>query len=178
MTPWYRERPLAAGALLLVAAVVVAGWTVWRAVRLDPLPRSERKLGVVTLALEVGPADTMSDERFAATLDRDPFHPERRRPTEAFQIAADPAPAAPSAEAPVAPAPAAPTIRLVGTVVTPGGDAFAMCQLGSEPPKVVRPGGRLGEYTLQKVEQGRAVFRSASGETVDLHAPKAGTSGT
>lgn len=175
-------RPVGAAGAAFVLACAVAGWAASRALTLESRPRVRRVSGARAGALASSDdrpgvaADTLSDDRFGAALDRDPFHPERRRPGIAFRLPGEPDPdaaaAADTAAAAVSPPPA---IRLVGTVVTAAGDAFAMCQLGTEAPRVVRPGAKLGEYTLVRVEQGRAVFRSPDGEPIDLRAPKPGS---
>lgn len=59
-------------------------------------------------------------------------------------------------------------LRLLGTVVSPGGEGFAMCQLGQEPPKLVRPGARIGALTLRSVAQGRALFLSPEGDEFEV----------
>jgi hypothetical protein len=106
----------------------------------------------------------------ARIVDHDPFHPERRRPKTPFRLPAEEAAARP---APVTPAPAA-QLRLLGTVVTPGSDAFAMGQLGADAPRVIRVGGTLGGFTLRRIEPGRAIFTAPNGESMDLRVSRAG----
>jgi hypothetical protein len=75
----------------------------------------------------------------------------------------------------VSPTVPAATLRLLGTVLESGKDAFVLCQLGAEAPKLIRQGGTLGGYTLRKIEPGRAIFTSPTGETVDLRTYKVGS---
>jgi hypothetical protein len=70
--------------------------------------------------------------------------------------------------------PAAATLTLIGTAVMAGG-GFAMCQWAGEPPKLVRIGERVGGYTLKTVAQGRAVFLSSSGTSMEVRVPKGGS---
>lgn len=72
------------------------------------------------------------------------------------------------------PAPTIAAIRLLGTVIR-GGGGFAVCQLSAESPRIVHIGERLGELTLESLEQGRAVFRSANGARLTLSLATPGT---
>lgn len=170
MRVWYREPRLVLGATTLTAACVLVLWTTIRAFAADPHDEgaARSQLDVVMPAIEESAA--LPAALLEQTVDHDPFHPERRRPRTPFRLPAEEEaanPAAPSA------APAS-QLRLLGTVVTPGQDAFAMSQLGSDAPRVVRVGGMLGGFTLRKSEPGRAVFAAPNGETMDLRVPKAG----
>lgn len=169
MTPWYRERPLALASLALAAACVVALWSTTRALADPPIDRSSRGSGV-SVAPSIEEVAEVPATLIARTVDHDPFHQERRRPRTPFRLPAEEAAARVAA---TTPAPAAP-LRLLGTVITPGADAFAMGQLGNDAPRVVRVGDKLGSYTLRRIEPGRAVFIAPNGETMDLRVPKAG----
>ncbi|HEX6616909.1 MAG TPA: hypothetical protein VF046_11450 [Gemmatimonadales bacterium] len=83
-------------------------------------------------------------------------------------------PGEPLAGSPVQPA-GEPPFRLIGTAVLPAGRGFAMCQMGEQPPRLVRLGERVGDLVLKRVHQGRATFESAEGRQVELRVPKAGT---
>jgi hypothetical protein len=50
-----------------------------------------------------------------------------------------------------------------------------MCQVGAEPPKLVRIGERVGQLTLKGIEPGRAVFLTAGGKRYEVQVPKAGS---
>lgn len=165
-----RERPLVAAALMLGVATALTIWTLQRAFGATnhsvPAPVS------ASLALPPVPdrepvASALLDE----IVSHDLFHPERRRPTVPFRRPSEIA----AARAPVASPVASPApLRLLGTVLSGAKDAFVVCQLGSEAPHVVRAGGTIGSYTLRKIEPGRALFTSPSGETTDLRVTKAG----
>jgi hypothetical protein len=169
VTDWYRERTLQLGTVALIMACGVAVWTTSHALakpeRGSP-PRA--RADVATPAIEE--SVTLPSALLSRTVDHDPFHPERRRPAVPFRLPTEEAAAHPVPSA----APPVSTLRLLGTVVTPGQDAFAMGQLGTEAPRVVRIGGTLGGFTLRKIEPGRAVFTAPNGETMDLRVPKAG----
>jgi type II secretory pathway component PulM len=100
-------------------------------------------------------------------IDNDAFSPSRTRPSPAYQLA--------TAGGPAKPAAPLPALRLVGTVISPAGRSFAMCQIGTAAPRVVRVGGQIAGYTLHTLARGRAVFASPSGESLELHAPTPGT---
>jgi hypothetical protein len=67
-----------------------------------------------------------------------------------------------------------PLLILVGTVMSSDGSGFALCQSGDEPPRLVRPGQRIGGLTLQRVYQARATFASADGRVSTLSVSKGG----
>jgi hypothetical protein len=171
MRAWYREPALALAALGLTGASALAAWTTWRAFAGGPRDRAVAPSASVATAVVVE-SDPVPAALIARTVDRDAFHPERRRPTIPFRLPSETAAAAARSAASAPPPP--PPLRLVGTVITPGGDAFAMSQLGEETPRVVRVGGTLGGFTLRRIEPGRAVFTAPNGETTDLRVPKAG----
>lgn len=153
------------GALMtFAAAVALLAWTSWRAIRVD----------APTVATADSPAGGSPDtvqrrlfpvQRLIAAVDKDPFHPERRRPAQRFQL--------PSAAPPV-PRVADANVRVVGTAVSPDG-GFAMCSWAGGAPRIVRVGDRLGDWTLSKVMPGAAEFTGAAGSTIVVRIAKAGT---
>jgi len=100
----------------------------------------------------------------------DPFRPERRPAPVPFRMPGE----ALSGNDADQPAPVQ-SIVLIGTAVSDGG-GFAMCQIGSEPARLVRLGERLAGYTLRSVGQGRATFRTETGQTIEVRVARAGTS--
>lgn len=104
-----------------------------------------------------------------AALTADPFRSERRPAPVPFRMPGE-ALAGTEADHP-APVQA---IVLIGTAVSDGG-GFAMCQIGSGPARLVRLGERLAGYTLRSVGQGRATFRTETGQTIEVRVAKAGT---
>ena len=150
--------------LAAVGSAIVAALAVRDAVRVDPLPTSGERpaLGDVQAAMR----RPTQPARVAAAVDADPFSPARQRPLEPYRLPGE-----------VVEAPAQPTrgnaLRVLGTVVVTGGTSFAMCQLGSEPPVIIRIGQQSGPYTLKRVTRGKAVFTSPSGE-VEIAAPQPG----
>lgn len=168
MRAWYREPVLLAAVIAFGAAAAVALSSTERAFA-DAVPDSLPRVGAGSSLPTIDEQPAMSAELLARTVDHDLFHPERRRPATPFRLPAERA--APPVASLLAPAS---QLRLLGTVVTSGQDAFIMAQLGVETPRVVRVGGALGGFTLRRIEPGRAIFATPNGDAMDLHVPKAG----
>lgn len=147
-------------------ALALLGWAVWRALEIDDV-----RPGVA--ASDAGAGTTpdapvregYSRERVLAAVDKDPFHPGRRRPAVRFRLPSDGRIATPEP---------APGVRVVGTAATAGGGGFAMCAWAGGPPRIVRIGERVGEWTLSKVTPGAAEFRAPTGTTVVVRVAKVG----
>jgi hypothetical protein len=166
----------AAGALAaLLASAALALDQLRRAIALDPLPiarsgsTDEASAAATDLASEPAIA-AASKQAIAATVEHDLFRPDRHRPPQRFRLPGEGAPAQGTA-----PRDPAAVFALVGTAVLGEGKGFAMCQRTGETPRLVRIGERFGEFTLRTVEQGRAVFRTKDGSTMELRVAKAGT---
>lgn len=160
--------PATAGAsVLLGLACLLTGAALLRAIRLEPLPTLERESreGLVLPAARVAPSPAGIEAAVAADL----FQPERRAPAERYRLPFE------ERVDPTTPAPAA-EIRLLGTVASPDGQGgFAMCQIGNDPPRIVRVGETLGGWTLRAVGQGRATVVSPKGEATEIAVPKPGS---
>ena len=158
VTLWMRGAAVAAA-----AAAVFAAFSVASAIRIDELPGPAD----ATALGDVQPASRTSATRvnIAAVVDADPFAPGRQRPLEPYRLPGElvEAPAVPRTQ----------QLRVLGTVVVTNGASFAMCQIGSEPPVIVRVGQQIGGYTLKRVARGKAVFTSPSGE-IEIAAPQPG----
>ena len=113
--------------------------------------------------------NAQSGDAEPAAVSADPFRAERRPSAVAFRMPGEALAggAANQAETPQA-------IVLIGTAVQSGG-GFAMCQIGSEPARLVRLGERLAGYTLRAVGQGRATFRTATGQLIEVRVARTGT---
>lgn len=158
-------KRLATAALAL--ALLMLAWSAWNALRIEGVP--DRALtdssGVATRAGD-GPHDFYTFTQVLGAVAKDPFHPGRRRPGQRFQV--------PDDVAGVRPAAATVQVELIGTAVTPGG-GFAMCATSGGPPRIVRVGERLGDWTLNRVTQGAAEFAKPDGAIVVLRIAKAGS---
>lgn len=158
-------RPLVGPLLISALAVGFFARVAWQAIELDPLPGMRAP---VLAPASVPTATSAGTVDITPAVELDPFRADRRRPPARYAIPGD----APPSEKPQAPAPGA--VTLLGTVMSLDGSSFAMVGVAGSPPRVVRVGQAVGDLTLKKVEQGKAVFRSASGDVVTLTVPKAG----
>jgi hypothetical protein len=169
-THWTSPSVRAAAVVFIVAAMFAA-WALHGALRLEPLPR----LATATespLALHLTEQPGYSLQQALGAVDVDPFHPERRRPVGRFRMPGDRLIVVEAAEPSPSPPPA---LRLLGTVVLLDGGGVAMSQLNGEPPRLVRVGERIGDYTLRSVRQGHAVFVDRQGSPLQLHVPRPGS---
>ena len=165
MTP--RVPPAVALTAFLLSAGLAAR-SLGRAVELDRVSSVASASAIPELSgaahrLPLAPAEL--DKAVA----KDPFHPERRRPSVRFQLPGETPPA--SADPTEASAP----FKLIGTAAMSEGRGFAMCQWGADPPKLVRIGESVGGLTLKAVQPGRAVFLTARGKRYEVQVPKAGS---
>ena len=154
----------------LSTALALLGWTLWRALRIDDVrPAVAASDAGAGTAPDAPARESYSSDRVIATVAKDPFHPDRRRPAVRFRLPSDARIATPVS------APGAPGVRVVGTAASPGGGGFAMCAWAGGPPRIVRIGERVGDWTLSKVTPGAAEFRAPTGTTVVVRVAKAGS---
>lgn len=166
---WTRRwtRSLTQATLGLAVAAGLACWMLWQAIAIAALPSALPTTKDQGFPLVATRAPTPPALRRSA-VEANPFRPERGPAALAFRMPSD------QADTPVVSIARSP-LRLIGTAVLPGNRGFAMCQVGSETPKLVRLGEQVGGYTLTAVAQGAATFTTTTGTTLDLQVPKAGT---
>jgi hypothetical protein len=157
---------VAATAFVGSAALVVV--TAWRAIRLDDVRPLE---AAAPVAADAAPAETPGDgyslTRILAALDKDPFHPARRRPAHRLQVPGG------NDVVPIV-AERGLMVQVIGTAVAADGSGFAMCAWGGAPPRIVRIGERVGDWTLRSVTPGAAEFTSPTGATTVVRIAKVG----
>lgn len=176
-TPMRDPRALTALTLAVVSFFVAAG-SLRRALEVEPLPAALTPLEEDSGAAVI-PRPAYPSESLALAVAANPFHPDRAAapgyllPGEAAALAAKEAPRDGDAYTPAPPPP--PVLRLVGTLLAPGGRDVAVLQESGSPARMVRVGERLGTHTLMRVESGRAVLRSAAGETLELRVARPGS---
>lgn len=160
-----RIQASGAGLLAAMALVVASGW---RAVRHQPIsvPPTDRVAAIP--AADPTLASGYSLARVMDAVDKDPFHPARRRPGKRFQLPGDlAAMAARQHDSDQS------SVRLIGTAVNGNGGGFAMCALQGGTPRIVRVGEHVGQWTLTKVTPGAAEFATPAGSVV-IRVPKPG----
>lgn len=91
-------------------------------------------------------------------LDRDPFHPERRRADQPYQLGPAPVAAVAAAFAPAAPR--APMVTLVGIAAYGNGKGMAALAVQGRPPQLVRVGGAFEGFRLTRVTPSEATLVS------------------
>ena len=168
---WDRRwtRDMVAAASLLAGSGALFGWAASRLLTVEPVTASRAmQLDSASATLFPRPATPVAIRH--QTVLADPFRPERTPASIAFQMPSDAA----AGVAVVSHTPGE-GLLLVGTALLPDGRSFAMCRIGADPPRVVRVGERVGEYTLRLVTQGQARFETAAGRTIDVRVPKAGS---
>lgn len=159
--------PLAA-LVAISSATLVVGIAAWRAVRLDPLPTAAGSTIAVSAETLASMAIVRSPHEDVRPIDNDPFSADRQLPAARARAVASYASAGAIAVPPEA-------VRLLGTVIRPGGKSFVVYQLPSEVPKTLRLGESVGGMTLVDVAPGRATFRTQRGARVELSLAKAGS---
>lgn len=153
-------RSVLAVTLALVATVLVRASS-----QESPFaPSSQAGVDAPGLVL-VAPLETSSSD-IARLIARDPFSPLRAAPDVPYRIGA----AGTDSIFMRSPVP----VRLLGTIVRAAGRSFAMCRIEGEPARVVYPGDRIGELTLESVSQGSANFIDDAGARVVLRVPRTG----
>ena len=155
---------LALGALAVAA--VLAGWTLVRAVRLEPVPDAPPP----TFA-SAGDLASHAQSPHASVSDavaRDLFSPDRTAPAERYRVpgeADDTPKVVVESFVPV----------VLGTGVSGGGRSFATCQIGDGAPMIVRAGDTIGDYKVKSIGRGRVVFTTANGKQLEVPALSPGS---
>ena len=152
---------IAFGAAIL--GVALCGWTLTRAIRLEPVSTAPATVSVVPGALDMPRPASGIDVPTAAAADL--FSVDRTAPMERYRM--------PGEEATTGEAPARPTV--LGTAIAADGSSFATCQLESARLQMVRVGDHLGDYIVKSIERGRVVFLTRNGTSFEVLAPKQGS---
>jgi hypothetical protein len=148
---------VSAGVLAASALLAAAAAAEWRQV--TPLPPPPGPLGVRAMPVVPQPRRNGGDAVVLATVARDPFRADRRRPPGRYRMPGEPAPAPPAEVA--APA-AAPTpsydYHLLGTVVLGDGGGLAALSGPGGEGKVVHVGQQVDRFRLVRVTPGSATL--------------------
>ena len=152
-----RRVQAAAGALVL--ALLLAGWTGARAMRIDPVvpaaPPTFATAAALARAGMVVPADV------GAVVGHNMFSPERKAPARRYRL---------SGYTEEAPRVQPPQPIVLGTAVSAGGRSFAMCKVGDGAPQVLYVGDIIGGFTVKSIERGLVVFTTPAGERLEIKA--------
>ncbi len=153
---------LATAALSGLLMLIAAG----RSLVVAPLPGAEGN-ETMGLAPALTHAAGAGAQEIAVVLRGDPFAPDRHAPSTRFRLPGEAAPT--SGTVTVA------ALRLIGVALIADGRSFALVEAGSDAPRLVRIGEKIGGYTLRRVERDRAVFAGPDGKSQEYRVTKAGT---
>jgi len=151
--------------VLLVAAVVVAGWTLGRALR-APAAGGASVMSVAALEpITRGPLPPPADIQSA--VESDLFSRDRSAPSTPYRMPGESAPDNKPVVEPMKP-------LVLGTAVANDGRSFATLQLGDATPTLVHVGDKIGEWTVKGIERRKVVLVSTIGTRAELTVPKPG----
>lgn len=163
------RRLLLPGSVLVLSLGVVLAAAARFAARVEPPAPAPASVVAADLPEPARPVSAVPDGPSEAVA-ADPFRPDRRPAPTPFRM---PGEALASERADDQP-PSQPIV-LIGTAVLPDDRGFAMCQVGGEPPRLIRIGESMSGYTLRAVAQGRATFRTRTGQQLDVRVARTGS---
>jgi hypothetical protein len=162
---WTKSAGARVALVVLLLSIVVTGWSVSQALRVQPLP----DVPPTTLAsLEnikgTGAAPAMDVQ---AAVENDLFSAERTAPEAPYRMPGEHAPEDKPVIEPMKPI-------VLGTVVATDGRSFATLQLGDARPTLVHVGDKIGEWAVKAIVRGKVTLVSTSGARIDVTVPKPG----
>ena len=152
-----RSTAVRVAAVVLLASLVTSGRMVVAGVRADATP-SQPPARIADLGASAASRNRMSSNLEDA-IDNDLFSPTRTPPAHAFKM-----PGEPSDSGRAEP----PKPVVLGTAVTVDGSSFATCQFGTDNPRIVRVGDRVGEYVVKSIARGKVGFQRVGSGRVDV----------
>jgi hypothetical protein len=140
-------------------SVIVFGWTLVHAIRIDAVPVQTAPDFASASALATPARGAEADVE--AAVEADLFAANRSAPEHRYR-----APGEDDDEA----APAAPLVLpvVLGTAASDPIHGFATVQLGDGHPVIMHVGDKIGEYTVQSIEREKVVFTNASKKKLDI----------
>jgi len=167
---WGPGSRVALGALVL--SVVLLTITTYDAWRLTPLPTVPRSDTTGPMLIDVPPRQgVVSMSMLLAAVGKDPFRPDRQRPSTRYLLPGHRPPPRPPGRLPYA------GIQLLGTAVVSEGGDLASFQIPGKAPQVVRVGQEFAGLTLLSVERGVATLAGPD-TTVTVRLSGAGAEST
>ena len=145
----------------LVLAIVFTGWSVMRAVRIDPVPAGAplrfSTAGAVMMPDSTTPPDVVS------VVSMNVFAPERTAPARRYRLAG---------YAQEKPGSEPPKPVVLGTAISTPTRSFAMIRVGDSKVQVMHVGEAIAGYTVRSIERGLVVFTASTGERLAISAVK------
>jgi hypothetical protein len=153
----------------LSVALLLLGWAVASALNPKPVesvpPRISSDIGMSD------PLPPAREAQISASVDVDPFSAERKRPAVRYKLAHE------LAEVPSGP-PARQPLRWVGVLIDSDPDAsFLSVAIGNNqnaPVEILKPGQKIGDYTLKSFTYKSATFQTSNGELIQIFNPTKG----
>jgi hypothetical protein len=162
MREWIKAPAMRVALAVLGASAVVLFWTVARALRAEPIPAAT-PASLVSLDAVNRPAPRQVAD-IQIGVDNDLFSPDRSAPETPYRMPGEDDPngkARIEAQKPV----------VLGTAVASDGHNFATLQLGTDSPKLVRVGDKIGEWTVRSIARSKVVLEGTEGHRAELGAP-------
>ena len=166
MHEWSKTRGMQAALAVLAVAVIVTGWTLVHALRVEAIP-DPPPMEIASLeTIRRGAARPIAN--VSATVDNNVFSIDRTAPSAPYRMPGDPDPNAKPAVVPEKP-------LVLGTAVATDGRSFATVALADGRPKLVHVGDKIGEWIVKAIERSKVTLMSTSGIRLDVTVPKPGT---
>ncbi len=151
----------------LGVSIIVVGWTLANALRAEALPALPPSNVVSVEGIKRGPLVPPTDVE--AAVDNDLFAADRNAPDVPYRMPGESRPDDKPVAEPMKPI-------VVGTVVATDGRSFALMQLGTDRPKLVHVGEKIGEWSVKAIGRGKVtIVAPTTGNRVDVTVPKTGT---
>jgi len=162
---WTKSVGARVALLALLVSIVVTGWSVANALRMEALPDVPPTTLASLESIKGGGAAPAMDVQ--AAVENDLFSADRTAPEAPYRMPGEHAPD----DRPVA-EPMKPIV--LGTVVATDGRSFATVQLGDARPTLVHVGDKIGEWAVKAIVRGKVTLVSTSGARIDVTVPKPG----
>lgn len=159
MREWVKTPAMRAALAAFAAALAVFFWTLARALRTDALPTGTPTTLVGLEAIKRPPNRPVADIQIG--VDNDLFSPDRTAPETPYRMPGENNPNDRVRVEPMKPV-------VLGTAVASDGHNFATLQMGTDSPKLVRIGDKIGEWTVRGIARGKVVLEGPEGSRAEL----------
>jgi hypothetical protein len=164
--PWTTTTGARVALAALAISVIAVGWSLANALRAEALPTLPPTNIASIESIKRGPIVPPTDVE--AAVDNDLFSADRSAPDVPYRMPGESRPD----DRPVA-EPMRPIV--VGTVVATDGRSFALMQLGSDKPKLVHIGDKIGDWSVKAIGRGKVTLLGpTTGARVDITVSKPG----
>jgi len=162
---WTKPVSVRIALVVLFVSIVVAGWSVSQALRVEALPDvPPTTLASLESIKTTGAAPAMDVQ---AAVENDLFSADRTAPAAPYRMPGEHAPEDKPVVEPMKPI-------VLGTVVATDGRSFATVQLGDARPTLVHVGDKIGEWAVKAIVRGKVTLVGTSGTRIDVTVPKPG----